>query len=41
MPARLLDEGRIAAIRFKANLPNYGVFDEKRAVRARTCRRAR
>src|SRR3954462_3097514 len=26
----LLDEGRIAAIRFKANLPNYGVFDEKR-----------
>src|SRR5947209_9033686 len=26
----LLDEGQIAAIRFKANLPNYGVFDEKR-----------
>jgi NAD+ synthase len=26
----LLDEGRVAAIRFKANLPNYGVFDEKR-----------
>src|SRR5712675_627558 len=26
----LLDEGWIAAIRFKANLPNYGVFDEKR-----------
>ncbi len=26
----LLDEGRLAAIRFKANLPNYGVFDEKR-----------
>jgi len=26
----LLDEGRIAAIRFKVNLPNYGVFDEKR-----------
>ena len=26
----LLDKGRIAAIRFKANLPNYGVFDEKR-----------
>src|SRR5258707_8488891 len=25
----LLDEGRIAAIRFKANLPNYGGFDEK------------
>jgi NAD+ synthase len=26
----LLDEGRIAALRYKANLPNYGVFDEKR-----------
>ena len=26
----LLDDGRIAAIRFKVNLPNYGVFDEKR-----------
>src|ERR1700759_120031 len=26
----LLDEARTAAIRFKANLPNYGVFDEKR-----------
>src|ERR1700759_4039648 len=26
----LLDEGRIPALRFKANLPNYGVFDEKR-----------
>src|SRR5260221_12173039 len=26
----LLDGGHIAAIRFKANLPNYGVFDEKR-----------
>src|SRR5258707_13209389 len=26
----LLEEGRIAALRFKANLPNYGVFDEKR-----------
>ncbi len=26
----LLDGGRIAAMRFKANLPNYGVFDEKR-----------
>jgi NAD+ synthase len=26
----LLDEGRVAAIRFKSNLPNYGVFDEKR-----------
>src|SRR5271170_2200821 len=26
----LLDRGRIAAIRYKCNLPNYGVFDEKR-----------
>ena len=26
----LLDGGAIAALRFKANLPNYGVFDEKR-----------
>jgi NAD+ synthase len=26
----LLDGGRVAGIRFKANLPNYGVFDEKR-----------
>jgi NAD+ synthase len=26
----LLDEGRVAALRFKANLPNYGVFDERR-----------
>jgi NAD+ synthase len=26
----LLEGGRIAAIRYKANLPNYGVFDEKR-----------
>jgi NAD+ synthase len=26
----LLDGGRIAAIRYKCNLPNYGVFDEKR-----------
>lgn len=26
----LLDEGVIAAMRFKVNLPNYGVFDEKR-----------
>ncbi len=35
----LLDGGRIAAIRFKANLPNYGVFDEKRAVCPRSRRR--
>jgi NAD+ synthase len=26
----LLDRGRIDAVRFKYNLPNYGVFDEKR-----------
>src|SRR6202451_1877613 len=26
----LLAAGRIAALRFKANLPNYGVFDERR-----------
>ena len=26
----LLDAGRIAALRFKVDLPNYGVFDEKR-----------
>jgi NAD+ synthase len=26
----LLDGGRIAALRFKTNLPNYGVFDEVR-----------
>jgi NAD+ synthase len=26
----LLDAGRIAGVRFKTNLPNYGVFDEKR-----------
>ena len=26
----LLDNGRIAALRFKVDLPNYGVFDEKR-----------
>ena len=26
----LLDGGRIASLRFKADLPNYGVFDEKR-----------
>src|SRR5947199_1677927 len=28
----LLDGGRIAAIRFKVNLPNYGGFDEKRVL---------
>jgi NAD+ synthase len=26
----LLDAGRVAALRFKVDLPNYGVFDEKR-----------
>jgi NAD+ synthase len=26
----LLDDGAIAALRFKVDLPNYGVFDEKR-----------
>ncbi|MFM9978396.1 MAG: NAD+ synthase [Sphingomonadaceae bacterium] len=26
----LLDQGRIAAVRFKHELPNYGTFDEKR-----------
>ena len=28
--ALLLDQGRIASIRYKHDLPNYGVFDEKR-----------
>lgn len=31
--ALLLDDGRIAAKRFKYDLPNYGVFDEKRVFR--------
>src|SRR5713101_4330174 len=26
----LLDDGHIASLRFKVDLPNYGVFDEKR-----------
>jgi len=26
----LLDEGKVAAVRLKVDLPNYGVFDEKR-----------
>jgi NAD+ synthase len=30
----LLDGGRIAALRFKVNLPNYGVFDERRVFAA-------
>jgi NAD+ synthase len=28
--AALLDDGRVAGVRFKVDLPNYGVFDEKR-----------
>jgi NAD+ synthase len=31
--AALLAEGRILAVRFKVDLPNYGVFDEKRIFR--------
>jgi NAD+ synthase len=30
----LLDEGAIAAVRYKVDLPNYGVFDEKRVFQA-------
>lgn len=30
----LLDGGRIEAVRFKVDLPNYGVFDEKRVFHA-------
>jgi NAD+ synthase len=30
----LLDGGRIAGLRFKVDLPNYGVFDEKRVFAA-------
>src|SRR5260370_27934415 len=32
--ALLLDRGEIAAVRFKHDLPNYGVFDEKRVFAA-------
>ncbi len=32
--ALVLDEGRIVASRFKHDLPNYGVFDEKRVFAA-------
>jgi len=32
--AALLDGGRIAALRYKVDLPNYGVFDEKRVFAA-------
>ena len=31
--AALLDGGRIDAVRFKVDLPNYGVFDEKRVFK--------
>ena len=31
--AALLNGGRIEAVRFKVDLPNYGVFDEKRVFR--------
>ncbi|PPR09532.1 MAG: Glutamine-dependent NAD(+) synthetase [Alphaproteobacteria bacterium MarineAlpha11_Bin1] len=30
----LLDRGQISAVRFKHDLPNYGVFDEKRIFRS-------
>jgi len=32
--AALLDRGQVAALRFKHELPNYGVFDEKRVFAA-------
>jgi NAD+ synthase len=32
--AVLLESGNVAALRFKHDLPNYGVFDEKRVFRA-------
>ena len=32
--AALLDGGKVAALRFKHDLPNYGVFDEKRVFAA-------
>jgi NAD+ synthase len=32
--AALLDAGKVAALRFKHDLPNYGVFDEKRVFAA-------
>ena len=34
----LLDGGSIAALRYKVNLPNYGVFDEKRVFSRGNCR---
>jgi NAD+ synthase len=35
--AALAEGGRIAALRFKHDLPNYGVFDEKRVFSAGPC----
>lgn len=35
--AALLAEGKVAALRFKHDLPNYGVFDEKRIFAAGPC----
>jgi NAD+ synthase len=35
--AALLTEGQVAALRFKHDLPNYGVFDEKRVFAAGPC----
>jgi hypothetical protein len=32
--AMLLDGGEVAAVRYKHDLPNYGVFDEKRVFDA-------
>ena len=32
--AALLDAGRVAGLRFKVDLPNYGVFDDKRVFAA-------
>jgi NAD+ synthase len=35
--AALLADGQVAALRFKHDLPNYGVFDEKRVFAAGPC----
>ena len=35
--AALLSDGQVAALRFKHDLPNYGVFDEKRVFAAGPC----
>ena len=35
--AALLEGGEVAALRFKYDLPNYGVFDEKRVFSAGPC----